>query len=62
MPLQEEEEEEKYGSPTPQVFIFPLFSSFRSSHSVLQKFLFSAGRTYVQHLPLEKGSARYPYN
>jgi hypothetical protein len=29
---------------------------------VLQKFLFSASRTYVEHLPLEKGSARYPYN
>jgi len=61
MPLQEEEEE-KYGSPTTVVFIFPLFNSFLSSQSVLQKFLFSACRTYIQHLQLEKGSARYPYN
>jgi hypothetical protein len=35
MPLQEEdEEEEKYGSPTPLVFIFPLFNSFHPFFAV----------------------------
>jgi len=61
MPLQEE----MYGSPTPLVFIFPLFNSFLPSFLrslSYRSFLFSAVRTYIRHLPLEEGSARYPCN